>query len=93
LPELIELFLADTPARISKMLDAFKAGDPLELEHAAHSMKGSSNNLGAKSLANACLEVMTTCRTGKLPDSSAISKVLSEFERLKPALEREKTKP
>jgi two-component system sensor histidine kinase/response regulator len=93
LPELIDLFLADTPVRIGKMLDAFKASDPVELEHAAHSMKGSSNNLGAKSLANACSELMTTCRAGKLPDSSAIGKVLSEFERLKPALEREKTKP
>ncbi len=90
LPELIDLFLADTPVRIGKLLDAFKAGDPVEVERAAHSMKGSANNLGARSLADACLEVMTFCKTGKLPDSSAIARILSEYERLKPALEREK---
>jgi HPt (histidine-containing phosphotransfer) domain-containing protein len=91
LPELIDLFLTDTPVRLGKMLDAFKASDPVELEHAAHSLKGSANNLGAKSLAAACLEIMTTCKSGKLPESSAIGRVLSEFERLKPALEREKS--
>jgi two-component system, sensor histidine kinase and response regulator len=92
LPELIELFMQDTPIRIGKLLDAFKAGDVVEVERAAHSLKGSSNNLGAKCLAAACLEVMNTAKAGKLPDSSLIAGILSEFERLKPALEREKNK-
>ena len=55
-------------------------------------MKGSANNLGAKCLAAACFELMTVCRAGKLPESSAVARVLSEFERLKPALEIEKTR-
>ncbi len=92
LPELIDLFLTDSPGRLTKIMDAFKAGDHLEIERAAHSLKGSANNLGAKSLGNACLDLMTTCKAGKLPDSSAVARVLSEYERLKPALEREKNR-
>jgi HPt (histidine-containing phosphotransfer) domain-containing protein len=73
-------------------MDAFKAGDAQELERAAHALKGSSSNLGAKCLAAACADVMALAREGKLPDVSAIARVLAEFERLKPALEAEKFK-
>jgi HPt (histidine-containing phosphotransfer) domain-containing protein len=90
LVELIDLFLQDTPPRITKILDAFKAGDAAALERAAHSLKGSSSNLGANHLASACFEVMNIAKTGKLPEAAAVAKVLSEFERLKPALEKER---
>jgi CheY-like chemotaxis protein/HPt (histidine-containing phosphotransfer) domain-containing protein len=92
LVELIDLFLHDTPARVTKILDAFKAGDAQELERAAHSLKGSSSNIGAKCLAAACAEVMNVARDGKLPEAALVARVLSEFERLKPALEEEKKK-
>jgi HPt (histidine-containing phosphotransfer) domain-containing protein len=90
LAELIDLFLQDTPPRIGKVLDAFKAGDVPALERAAHSLKGSSSNLGANQLASACFEVMNVARSGKLPDAAAIARILSEFERLKPVLEKER---
>jgi PAS domain S-box-containing protein len=92
LAELIDLFIGDTPPRLAKIMDAFKAGDAQELERAAHALKGSSSNLGAKCLAAACADVMALAREGKLPDVSAIARVLAEFERLKPALEAEKFK-
>jgi CheY-like chemotaxis protein/HPt (histidine-containing phosphotransfer) domain-containing protein len=92
LAELIELFLHDTPARVAKILDAFKAGDVLELERAAHSLKGSSSNIGGKCLAAACADVRNIARDGKLPEAALVARVLSEFERLKPALEEEKKK-
>jgi CheY-like chemotaxis protein len=90
LAELIDLFLQDTPPRIGKILDAFKAGDLPALERAAHSLKGSSSNLGANHLAGACFEVMNSARSGKLPEASTVARILSEFERLKPALEKER---
>jgi two-component system sensor histidine kinase/response regulator len=90
LAELIDLFLSDTPPRISKILDTFKAGDVVELERAAHSLKGSSSNLGAKCLASACGDLMQLARDGKLPDASLIARILTEFERLKPVLEEQK---
>jgi CheY-like chemotaxis protein/HPt (histidine-containing phosphotransfer) domain-containing protein len=90
LAELIDLFLSDTPPRIARILDTFKAGDVVELERAAHSLKGSSSNLGAKCLAAACTELVNVTRDGKLPEASLIARILSEFERLKPALEEQK---
>ena len=90
LTELIDLFLHDTPIRIAKILDNFKAGDPVELERAVHSLKGSASNLGAKALAEACGEVMNISRSGKVPEAAAVARILSEFDRLKPQLEREK---
>ena len=92
LVELIDLFLHDSPTRVAKILDTFKAGDVPELEKAAHSLKGSSSNIGAKCLAAACAEVMNIAREGKLPEAALVARVLSEFERLKPALEDEKKK-
>jgi HPt (histidine-containing phosphotransfer) domain-containing protein len=70
----------------------FKAGDAEELERAAHSLKGSASNLGAKCLSAACAEVMGIARERKLPDATLVARILSEFERLKPALEAEKKK-
>jgi CheY-like chemotaxis protein len=90
LAELIDLFLQDTPARIANLLDAFKTGSAAELERAAHGLKGSASNLGARGLAAACTDVSSIARAGTLPDASAVARILSEFERLKPALEREK---
>ncbi|HEV8541445.1 MAG TPA: PAS domain-containing protein [Verrucomicrobiae bacterium] len=90
LAELIELFLHDTPTRIASILDEFKAANLKALERAAHSLKGSASNLGARHLANACLEVMGVAQCGKLPDASAVARILSEFERLKPVLEKER---
>ena len=92
LAELIDLFLQDTPTRVTKILDAFKAGDVHELERAAHSLKGSSSNIGAKCLSTACAEVMGIAREGKLPEAGLVARVLSEFDRVKPALEEEKKK-
>ncbi|HVK58111.1 MAG TPA: response regulator, partial [Candidatus Kapabacteria bacterium] len=90
LSELIDLFLHDTPPRLTKIMDAFKAGNPLELERATHALKGSASNLGAKCLSAACAEVMTIAREGRLPEAAAVAKILSEFDRLKPALEEQK---
>jgi two-component system, sensor histidine kinase and response regulator len=88
LVELIDLFLHDTPIRISKILDAFKASNRLELERTAHSLKGSASNLGAKYLAGACLDIISIVREGKMPDSSCIARIMAEFERLKPVLQK-----
>jgi two-component system sensor histidine kinase/response regulator len=90
LTELIDLFLSDTPPRLGKVLDAFKAGDVDAVERATHGIKGSASNLGAKGLAAACAEVIAIARSGKLPEAAQVARILSEFERLKPVLEKEK---
>jgi HPt (histidine-containing phosphotransfer) domain-containing protein len=48
--EIIGIFLEDTPQRIVELEHSLAAGDATKFARAAHSMKGSSSNLGALAL-------------------------------------------
>ena len=50
LREIIGIFLEDTPARIGELRQALASGDQAQFTRAAHSIKGSSSNLGAREL-------------------------------------------
>jgi len=50
LREIIAIFLDDTPARIADLRKSLASGDQGEFTRAAHSIKGSSSNLGANQL-------------------------------------------
>jgi HPt (histidine-containing phosphotransfer) domain-containing protein len=47
LRDIIGIFLEDTPARIADLRQSLAAGDQEAFTRAAHSVKGSSSNLGA----------------------------------------------
>jgi HPt (histidine-containing phosphotransfer) domain-containing protein len=55
--ELIDLYLEDTPHRVAAMQKALATADALSLKRAAHSLKGSSANLGARRVAALCDEL------------------------------------
>jgi HPt (histidine-containing phosphotransfer) domain-containing protein len=48
--EVLGIFLEDTPQRIAELDTSLAAGDAPKFSRAAHSIKGSSANLGAASL-------------------------------------------
>ena len=48
LKEVIEIYLSDTPNRLAEIDQCLVSGDAVRLNRAAHSIKGSSANLGAK---------------------------------------------
>lgn len=48
--EIIAIYLEDTPARIAEMEQSLAANDTPKFTRAAHSVKGSSSNLGAMSV-------------------------------------------
>lgn len=50
LREIIGIFLDDTPARIDELRQGLANGDQAQFTRAAHSIKGSSSNLGAGEL-------------------------------------------
>lgn len=50
LREIIAIYLEDTPARIAELEQSLAAGDTPKFTRAAHSIKGSSSNLGAMSV-------------------------------------------
>jgi signal transduction histidine kinase/DNA-binding response OmpR family regulator len=53
--KMMESFLSeDVPEKISTLLQAFSANDAGEMRHAAHSLRGSSSQLGASGLSELC---------------------------------------
>jgi HPt (histidine-containing phosphotransfer) domain-containing protein len=52
LREVVGIFLVDTPNRIDEMENAYQAGDAQRFMRTAHSLKGSSANIGAIEVKN-----------------------------------------
>ncbi len=51
---ILELYLGDSPKRLTTMRRGITEGDAQAIERAAHALKGSSANLGASGLAEHC---------------------------------------
>jgi HPt (histidine-containing phosphotransfer) domain-containing protein len=62
LAEVLNLFLVEVPLRMDRLRNAWAAGNIEEVHRAAHSLKGSAGNIGARRLAEVCrqLEVLGT---------------------------------
>jgi PAS domain S-box-containing protein len=63
--EIIDLFLRDTPSRLEEATAAFNRRDTVGVQAAAHTLKGSANNLGARRLGSAAGRLenqASTCR-------------------------------
>lgn len=52
--ELIDLYLEDVPRRFELMRSAISEGDRFEVQRQAHTVKGSSGNLGARGIVQIC---------------------------------------
>jgi HPt (histidine-containing phosphotransfer) domain-containing protein len=72
LGELIDLFLADLPERCAAIRDGVIAKEPIAIRAAAHSLKGSAGNLGARSLATLCQEIEMLVYGGSLDGAAAL---------------------
>jgi HPt (histidine-containing phosphotransfer) domain-containing protein len=85
--ELIDIYLNETPTQIQTMVKALDTQDHYMLTIAAHTLKGSSLNLGAKQLGAACFRLEELGRSG-IPISASINtkEIESEFEQVKAIL-------
>ena len=87
LKEMIELFIADTPARFADMDVALEQGEQQDFVRAVHSIKGASANFGADDLHNMCAEIEQMGRAGKMTETGAkVVGLHEEFERVRAAL-------
>ncbi|MBM3883864.1 MAG: response regulator, partial [Verrucomicrobia bacterium] len=90
LAELIELYLRDAQAQCDQMERGLAEGKAQVVQAAAHSLKGSSSNLGALPLAGCCAELEQRAKAGRLTDCPAIlDKVRAEFARVTSDLQAE----
>lgn len=87
LREIIGIFLEDTPQRLAELDQSLATGDLTKFARAAHSIKGSSSNLGAMALRAAAEKLENRARSEGLTDLAAlVGTVRAEFERADAAL-------
>lgn len=87
LREIIGIFLEDTPLRIAELEQSLAAGDQVKFARAAHSIKGSSSNLGAAVLRAAAETLEHHARSDGLNGvGPRVAAVKAEFERAAAAL-------
>lgn len=77
LRDIIGIFLDDTPARIADLRKSLASGDRPEFTRAAHSIKGSSSNLGASRLRAISAELE---QRGKSEHIAALAPLVDDLE-------------
>lgn len=88
LREIAGIFLEDTPLRIAELDQSLSAGDVSKFTRAAHSIKGSSANLGAVALRASAEKLEHLSRTKGLGEVTAlVASVKVEFSRAQAELQ------
>jgi HPt (histidine-containing phosphotransfer) domain-containing protein len=86
--DLINLFLGDGPAKIQSVLQGLAGQDLDQVERAAHSLKGSAGNLGARLLQNTCEQLQLAARGSRLAEVRQLAPALeTQFRDARAALE------
>jgi CheY-like chemotaxis protein len=74
--QIVDLYLEDAPILMNNIVEALEAGDVEPIYRAAHTLKSSSANVGAISLAALCQELESGARSGKPGDfSNTVTKI------------------
>jgi len=85
--ELIDIYINETPKQIQAIAAALTTQTFAPLMIAAHTLKGSSLNLGAKQLGALCLKLEEIGRAGKsIPENCSIAEIENEYENVKTML-------
>ena len=89
LREITEIFLEDTPQRISELNQGLAAGDVSKFTRAAHSIKGSAANLGAAALRAVAEKLEHQSRTDGLAGvAPLVVEIKTEFSRAETELRK-----
>ncbi len=88
LNELLEEYLNDSPRQLAGLRQAVEAHDTLAIRSHAHTLKGSSGNLGIRHLYQLCANLEKQARKGDVADpEAAYTAIEAEYERARLALE------
>jgi len=86
--ELIEIFYHDASERLDRMTTALQQNDSAIAALAAHGLKGSAANLGARQLSALCACLEQHAKAGRLRDASdLLSQLQDEYLRVQSALQ------
>ena len=90
LAELAGMFFDDASSRLGELREAVEAGDAGGVERVAHTLKGSSGNMGAARMSAICADLQDVGASGDLARAPGLLEGLEEeFGRVRPALEAE----
>jgi PAS domain S-box-containing protein len=90
LKELVDLFARDAHPRLEAMEQAYDDGDLPKLAAAAHALKGSASNLGARRLAQLCAGLEKQAKNGHAERAGqTLTEVSAEFARVCEQLRKE----
>jgi signal transduction histidine kinase/PleD family two-component response regulator/HPt (histidine-containing phosphotransfer) domain-containing protein len=90
LAELAGMFFDDASSRLGELREAVEAGDTAGVGRVAHTLKGSSGNMGATRMSEICAEIEESGASGDLARAPGLLEGLEEeFGRVRPALEAE----
>jgi HPt (histidine-containing phosphotransfer) domain-containing protein len=85
--ELIDIYISETPKQIQAIAAALTTQTFASLMIAAHTLKGSSLNLGAKQLGALCLKLEELGRAGNsIPEGTGMVEIENEYENVKTTL-------
>ena len=88
--ELAAAFQFETPPLLQTLRQAVAEGQPEQLKRAAHNLKGSSNNLGARAMAAFSAELETIGKSGALEGArELVTRLEQEYQRVCQALAAE----
>ena len=82
LGEVLQLFLDEVPKKIDTLRTAMTSGDAGTVQRAAHSLKGSSGNIGARAMYDVCRQLDERARSEDLPRLQPLVDVLTAEYRL-----------
>lgn len=86
--DLIQLFLEDGPGKVAAIEQGLANADFDQMERAAHALKGSAGNLGARLLQGVCEQMQLATRQHQLPEMQQLTPQLqARFAEAKTALQ------
>src|SRR5215211_5004607 len=89
--EIAQMFLDDASSRLAALREAVEGDDASSVRHIAHTLKGSSGNMGATRMAAICAELQDVGASGNLARApELLGRLEEEFERARPALEAQR---
>jgi two-component system sensor histidine kinase/response regulator len=87
--DLVARFVADSTLLLDTLRAAAAAGDPERLREAAHALKGSSRNLGAKELSTCCESLERSAAEGSVEGAKElVTRIADELSTARRELER-----
>jgi HPt (histidine-containing phosphotransfer) domain-containing protein len=86
--EVIDIFLANTPARLAAMRRSLESGNFAELDHLNHALRGVASALGARAMCEVCAQIQERIRAGspREPLAPFVDRLEQELQRVHQAL-------